>query len=87
MSVADLDPGGLPLVGEVLGLAADDGEGVDDVVLAQGRVAEDADVGDQPGAPADLHVRADDAVGADLDVIGDLGARVDARRVGNRSWP
>ena len=81
--VADLDPGGLPLVGVILGLAADDREGMNDVVLAQGRVAEQANVGDQPAAPADLHVRADDAIGADLDVVGDLGARVDARGVRN----
>ena len=44
---------GLPLVGDVLGLAADDGEGVDDVVLAQRGLAEDAGVGDQAGASAD----------------------------------
>ena len=50
----------------------------------EGRPAEDAGVGDQASAPADLHLRADDAVGADLHVVGDLRAGVDAGRIGNQ---
>ena len=82
--VADLDAGGLPLVGDVLGLAADDREGVDDVVLSPRVVSPpDADVGDQPRAPADLDVGADHAIGTDLDVVGDLGPGIDAGGVGD----
>ena len=66
---------GLPLVGDVLGLAADDGEGMDDVVLAERRQAVDADVGDQAGAPADLHVGADRRSTARLSTSSAISAR------------
>ena len=74
-------------VRDVLGLAADDGERVDDVLLAERRLAEDAGVGDQASAPADRDVRADDAVGPDFHVIGDAlrgGRRRPYRQSG---WP
>ena len=67
------------LVFLVLRGAADDGVGEEDVVAADGRVAEDRDAVEQPAAGADLHVRADHAERADLDVVGDLGLLVDDR--------
>ena len=44
---------------------------------------EDADMGDQPRAPADLDVGSDHAVRPDLDIVGDVGAGVDAGGVSN----
>ena len=79
--IADLDPGGLSLVRVILGLAADDREGMNDVVLAQCRMAEQADMGDQPRAPADLDVGSDHAIRPDLDIVGDVGTGVNAGSV------
>ena len=81
--IADLDARGLPLVRVILGLAADDRKRMNDVVLSQGRVADQADMCDQPRAPADLDVGPDHAVRPDLDIVGDLGAGIDARGVRN----
>ena len=83
VAVADLDPRWLSFVRVVLRIAADDREGMDDVLFAQAGVPQDANVGDQPGAAADTHVGADHAVGPDLHVVGDVGAGVNACRVGN----
>src|SRR5262249_13655540 len=85
VAVTDLDAGLAAAIRRVLGLAADDGKGMDDVLLAQSGPAEDAGVGDQARAPADLHFRPDDAIGPDLHIVAQLGARIDAGRVGNQS--
>ena len=83
--VADLDAGRAASERDVLWLAADDREGMDDIVFAERGDALDAGMGDQAGAAADLDIRPDDAVGPDFDVVGDLRAGIDARRVSNQS--
>jgi hypothetical protein len=64
--VADLDGGGVFFPeGPVLRLGADDGEGIDLVVLADAGDAVHDDVRDQLAAFADLDAIADHAIGAD----------------------
>ncbi len=80
--IADLDPGGLPLVRVHPGVhrrspRTDERR----YSLAECRVAQHASMGDQARAPADLHVGTDHAVRPDLDIVGDVGTGVDARSV------
>ncbi len=82
--IADLDARRRALVGDILGVAADDGEGADDVLLPDRRDPEHANVADQPSAPTDLYIGSDDAVGPDLHVIGQLRPGIDARRIGDK---
>src|SRR5262249_45761507 len=84
VAVADLDAGLAAAIGHILGLAADDGEGVDHVLRAQGGPAVDAGVGDQARAPADPDLGPDDAIGPDFDLVVEFGAGVDAGGSGNR---
>ena len=58
---------------------------MDDISFAERGHALNAGMGDQASAPADLHVRPDDAVRTDFHVVGDVRAGIDARRVSNQS--
>ena len=66
--------GGFALEFLILRGGSDDGVGEEDVVLADGGAAENGDVVEEPAAAVDFHIRADDAEGPDLDVLGDFGA-------------
>jgi len=68
---ADLQPGRLAFVLQILRCRADRGELEDLIVRADGRRAFDDDVWSDTAALADLHTAADHCVGADLDIGGE----------------
>lgn len=80
--VSDDEPGGFSAVFEVLGAEADDGEGVEDVAFAEGGGAFQYDMAVEDASRAEGDVRADDAEGADLDVVCQFcGGMDDCRRM------
>lgn len=74
--IADAHLGGASAILEVLGPAADAGEGKHLVVGAEDGVPFDDDVGMEDGPRAEHDVLPEDAVGADSAILGDLCTRV-----------
>ena len=79
---ADHEPGRAAAILDRLRRRAERGERIDHGARADGGVAGDVDVGDQPAAVADRHVRADDAIGTDRDVAPDHRRRPRSGRRG-----
>src|SRR4029077_8842958 len=79
-AAADLHPGFLALVLEVLRVVADDGAVADFHAVAQPRVALDHRVGRDAAALPHGDLGANHAVGPDGDVSPQLGGRIDQRR-------
>ena len=77
VAVADAGLGALAFILQILRRDPDGAVRKEDIVLADPGGAFEKDVGHQARARADLHVRADDAVGADLGGLGDPRRRVD----------
>jgi len=73
--VADFEVGGIAEVFEILGLAADDGEGEKLVAAADLRMTFENDVGVQDAIVAEFDVVANDAIGADADILSQGGER------------
>ncbi len=76
VAVADARLGALAFIFQILRGHADGAVREEDVVFADPGGAFQVDVGHQAGAGADLHFRADDAVGSDLGAFGDARLRV-----------
>ena len=74
---ADDQAGRLALVGQVLGRATQACKRMDVAAFADLGSALDVDVGGQAHVVGQAHVRADDAVGADLDTVAQLRLRID----------
>src|SRR5262245_10124200 len=89
IAVADLSPGRLALVGQVLRLATDDGTRPDSVAATHDERADQVGVGPDDAVEAERDRPLDDRVRADLDAGREIGLgrhdgrRVDAVRVGN----
>src|SRR5690606_27243141 len=77
--VANLQTRRLTTIREILRRAAERGEGKHDVVLAKRGVAFDEHMRHKTRAVAELYVRTDDATGADLNLVAELGALIDHR--------
>ena len=75
--IAHFEPGGLSLVFEILRLLANGSIGEELVVLPDLGRPHDRHVMLEPAAIADLDIRSDDAVGADVNVRANFRRRVD----------
>src|SRR6266851_3493008 len=84
---ADDEPRRPAAVTDRLRRRAERGEGVDRRSSTQGGMAGDVDVRQQPASRSDRDVRADDAIGPDVDVFGDLRGALDASRWVNARQP
>ena len=81
--VADDDLRVAAAVAEVLRIAADHHAWIDVVVLTDGDVPHQGDAVFEPGTASNAHVGADDAEGADLDVVVDFSFRVNRHVFGD----
>ena len=78
VAVADFEAGEGAAVLLVLGVGANDAVGIEGIVASDGGVAEDGDVVEEPAPGADGYIRTYDAEGADFDVLGNGGGRIDS---------
>ncbi len=81
--VTDDDLGGTIAITQVLRFAADDDARMEHVVLAKRDMSGERDVIQEPRTATDGHVWAHDAEGTDLDIVIDVGSRIDDRMLGN----
>ncbi len=76
--IADDDFGIAAAIAYVLGIAADDGPGIDMVVTSDGNVSHQGNAVFQPGSATDGDVRPHDAVGAYFHFVVDLGPGINS---------